>query len=114
MYGHYRQKLNFTFKAYNKICKLLRSFREMVNNLKITEDTGQKSCVEAKELVKRIKTDFEDNMNNDLHVKTAFDSLYTTVSRLVELNKKQMLSAKESKEAIEQLTAIDYVFQALF
>lgn len=114
IYGHYRQKLNFTFKAYNKICKLLRSFRELVDNLEVAEGSVQKSSIEAKELVKKIKTDFENNMNNDLQVKDAFDSLHTTISRLLELNKKQMLSAKDSKEALEQLKAIDYVFQAIF
>jgi cysteinyl-tRNA synthetase len=114
IYGHYREKLNFTFKAYNKICKLLKNFRELINNLKVAEGSSQKSSIEAKELVKKIKTDFEDNMNNDLQVKAAFDSLYTTISRLVELNKKQILSAKDSKEAIEKLKTIDYVFQAIF
>jgi hypothetical protein len=53
-------------------------------------------------------------MNNDLQVKAAFDSLYKTVSHLVTLKEKQMLSAEDSKEALEKLKAIDYVLQAIF
>jgi len=114
IYGHYRRKLNFTFKDYTKVCNLLKSFREMVNKLGVAEGAEQKSSVRAKKLVKKIKTDFEKNMNNDLQVKAAFDSLYKTVSRLVSLKEKQGLSAEDSKEALAKLKAIDYVLQAIF
>jgi cysteinyl-tRNA synthetase len=113
IYGHYRQELNFTFKKYSQVCSLLKSFRDMVDKLSV-EGGEQKSSAKAKKLVKQIKTDFEKNMNNDLHVKDAFDSVYTTVSRLVELKEKQMLSAEDSKEALANLKAIDYVLQSIF
>jgi len=114
IYSHYRRELNFTFKKYSQICSLLTSFRDMVNKLSAAEDGEQKSSAKAKKLVKQIKTDFEENMNNDLHVKAAFDSLYKTVSRLVKLKEKQELSAEDSKEALAKLKAIDYVLQAIF
>ena len=114
IYGHYRRKLNFTFKKYSHVCRLLKSFRDMVNKLSAAEGGAQKSSVRAKKLVKHIKTDFEENMNNDLQVKAAFDSLYKTVSSLSELKEKQMLSAEDSKKALAKLKAIDYVLQAIF
>jgi cysteinyl-tRNA synthetase len=114
IYGHYRQKLNFTFKNYNKVCKLLRTFRQMLKDLKVADTSKQKSNSVAKKLVKRIKIDFEKHMNNDLNIKTAFDSLYETVSNLVKLKEKKMLSLKDSKKALEQLKAIDYIFQSFF
>ena len=86
----------------------------MVKNLSVAEGSEQESSAQAKKLVKQITTDFEEHMNNDLQVKAAFDSLYTTVSGLVKLKEKQMLSAEDSKEALEKLKAIDYVFQAFF
>jgi cysteinyl-tRNA synthetase len=113
IYGHYRRKLNFTFKKYSQVCRLLKSFRDMVNKLSV-EGGEQKSSVKAKKLVKQIKTDFEENMNNDLQVKAAFDSVYTTVSRLVKLKEKQMLSAEDSKKALAKLKDIDYVLQTIF
>ena len=114
IYGHYRRKLNFTFKQYTQGCRLLENFRDMVKKLGVAEGGEQKSSVEAKKLVKQIKTDFEENMNNDLRVKAAFDALYKTVSRLAKLKEKQMLSADDSKEALAKLKAIDYVLQAIF
>jgi cysteinyl-tRNA synthetase len=114
IYGHYRRKLNFTFKKYSQVCRLLKSFRDMVKKLGVAEGGEQKSSVKAKKLVRQIKTDFEENMNNDLQVKAAVDSVYTTVSRLVKLKEKQMLSAEDSKEALAKLKAIDYVLQAIF
>jgi cysteinyl-tRNA synthetase len=114
IYGHYRRKMNFSFKKYNQVCNRLKSFREMVKTLGITEGANQTSSVRAKELVKAIKSDFEENMNNDLQVKAAFDSLYKTVSKLVKLKEKQKLSAEDSTEALTKLKAIDYVLQVIF
>jgi cysteinyl-tRNA synthetase len=114
IYGHYRRKLNFDFKDYSQVCRLLKSFRKMVKNLKVAEGSEQNSSAKAKELVEQITADFEENMNNDLQVKCAFDSLYKTVSKLVKQKEKQMLSVEDSKEALAKLKAIDYVLQAIF
>ena len=86
----------------------------MVKNLKVTEDANRQSSAEAKKLVKQLKTGFEENMNNDLHVKAAFDSVYRTVSSLVKLKEEQQLSMEDSKEALVKLKAIDYVLQTIF
>lgn len=114
IYGHYRRKLNFTFKDYNKVCKLLRSFRQMVKKLGVAEGFEQKSSIRAKKLVQQIQAGFVENMNNDLDVKAAFDSLYRTVSSLVKLKEKQMLSDEDSKEALKKVKDIDYVLQTIF
>ena len=114
IYGQYRQKLNFTFKEYNKVCKLLRAFRNMVNKFNIDEGDASESTFEAKKLVKKIKTDFEKNMNNDLDVKKAFDSLYENVSTLVKLKEKKMLSIQDSHKVLSEIREIDYVFQTIF
>jgi cysteinyl-tRNA synthetase len=114
IYGHYKQKLNFTFKKYCQVCRVLESFRDMVKKLSVAEGSEEKSSAKAKNLVKQIKTDFEKNMNNNLQVKAAFDSLYKTVSRLVTLKENKILSAKDSKDALAKLKDIDYVLQALF
>ena len=86
----------------------------MLENLNVDENIKPQFSFEAKILIKKIKTDFEENMNNDLQVKSAFDSLYTKVSRLFELQEKQMLNTEDSKEALERLKAIDYVLQVIF
>ena len=114
IYGHYRRKLNFTYTEYSKSCDLLISFREMVETLRIPETSKRVSSDKAKKLVTKIKTDFENHMNNDLHVKSAFNSLYDIVSKLVDMNEQHLLSAKDSKTALDELKAIDSVFQVIF
>ena len=114
VYGHYMEKLDFAFKKYNKVCRLLQSFREMVKKLVVAEGVEQESSAQAKKLVKEITTYFEEHMNNDLQVKAAFDSLYNIVSSLVKLKEQKMLSTKDSEVALSKLKAIDYVFQAFF
>ncbi len=114
IYGHYRRKLNFTFEDYTEVCKLLKSFRGMVKKLSINEESDHESSIRAKKMVTKIKTDFEKNMNNNLHVKAAFDSLYKTVSILVNFKINKKLSDKDSKEALSKIREIDYVLQTIF
>jgi hypothetical protein len=85
----------------------------MVKKLGV-EGFEQKSSIRAKKLVQQIQTGFVENMNNDLDVKAAFDSLCRTVSSLVKLKEKQMLGAEDSEEALTELKAIDYVLQTIF
>jgi cysteinyl-tRNA synthetase len=114
IYGHYKRKMNFTFKKYNQVCGQLKSFRQMVKKLGVEEGTNQKSSVKVKKLLKKLTEDFEENMNNDLQVKAAFDAVHKIVSNLVKLREKQMLSLEDSKEALAKLKAIDYVLQVIF
>jgi cysteinyl-tRNA synthetase len=86
----------------------------MVKKLGADDGAEQESSAQAKKLVNQIKSGFEENMNNDLQVKDAFDSLCGTVSSLVELKEKHELSVEDSKEALAKLKAIDYVLQAIF
>ena len=65
-------------------------------------------------MVAKLTVDFEENMNNGLHVKEAFDTLFNTVSKLVGLKDKRRLSAKDSNEALARLKAIDKVLQVIF
>ena len=93
---------------------MIRNFKDMINEFKVNEDVTQISSTKAKKLIKKIKKEFEENMNNDLHVKSAFDSLYKTVSSLVKINKRHMLSTEDSKKILAELKDIDYVLQVFF
>ena len=114
IYGHYRRRLNFTFAKYTQVCERLDKLRQMVKNLIGHESTTQKSGVRTKKLVAKLTVDFEENMNNDLHVKDAFDTLFNTVSKLVGLKDKRRSSAEDSNEALARLKAIDKVLQVIF
>jgi cysteinyl-tRNA synthetase len=55
---------------------------------------------------------FEKHMNNDFDVKSAFDSLYETVSELHK--RRRSLSEKNLKNTLSELHKIDNVLQCIF
>ncbi len=110
IYGPYRQKLNFTFEKFAHTIQKLDSFRTMVTDLEKTKSLSSAGAREDFE--GKIIADFEECMNNDLDVKSAFDSLYETISELHE--KRQSLSEKELKNVINGLHTVDGVLQCLF
>jgi cysteinyl-tRNA synthetase len=86
----------------------------MVKKLSNIEGSDHESSIRGKKMVTKIKTDFEKNMNNNLQVKAAFDSLNKTVSSLVNLKINKKLSHNDSKEALKKIREIDYVLQTIF
>jgi len=112
--GYYRKRLNFTFDKFKKACDRLHTFKDMVNNLQSVEAKGRKSSQKTRTLIDKLKTDFERNMDNDLHVKQAFDALFSIVSKLSSVATKGKISNKEAEESIKTLKRIDQVLQVIF
>lgn len=109
-YGHYRRILNFTFEKFIQVCERLDKLRNMLKNIQYNQTILQKSDLRIKKLIAKLIVDFEKNMNNDLHIKEAFDSLFKNVSKLVMYK----LSVEEMNEIIVKLKAIDKVLQVIF
>ncbi len=109
IYGPYRKKLNFTFERLSQISQRLDSFRSMVANLEKTKPTSQTEKQEK--LTNKIIIDFEDNMNNDLDVKSAFDSLYETTVKLHKI--RQSLGTQDVKNVLDSLRTVDRVLQCI-
>jgi cysteinyl-tRNA synthetase len=86
----------------------------MVNRLQNLKTTAEESNLRAEKLIARLKKDFEANMNNDLHVKDAFDAVFKTVSRLVSIAEKHEVSVEGIGEALAELKRIDQVLQVIF
>jgi cysteinyl-tRNA synthetase len=112
MYGYYRDRLNFTFTKMKDGKLRLDAVRAMIRCL--AETRGAESSTDAAELVKEIVARFEKNMNDDLHVREAFDDISHIVSRLHELNMGGRLSHEDAEDALANLRRIDQVFQVLF
>ena len=110
IYGPYRKKLNFTFEKLAQTSQKLDSFKSMVADLQQAKPTNQNHDKEA--LTSKITADFEGNMNNDLDVKSAFDSLYKTTSELYAM--RQSLSSKDVKNVLNGLRRVDSVLQCIF
>ena len=112
IYGHYRKKLNFTWKKLAETSRRLDIFKGMMQSLEKAESANPSE--RAKKLTASIISRFEENMDNDLDVKAAFDTLYTTVAALHKLMKQGKLSAKEAKAAVNGLRRVDSVLQVIF
>lgn len=116
IYGHYRRRLNFTERKFQKTCERLRDFKEKVRVIQKRQagPAVRKPDPEGRRLVERIRPGFESHMNDDLQVKKAFDDLFITVSRLGELAAARRLAPAEAGRAIEELKKIDTVLNAIF
>jgi cysteinyl-tRNA synthetase len=112
IYGQYRKKLNFTWRKLAETSRRLDAFKSMMQDLEKAESAN--SSERAKKLAASIISRFEENMDNDLDVKAAFDTLYTTVAALHKLMKHGKLSAKEAKAAMSGLRKVDSVLQVIF
>jgi cysteinyl-tRNA synthetase len=114
IYGHYRKRINFTWAKYRKTCERLQQFQNTVKNLISMQPAGKESSPQTKRLVVMLKTDFEKNMNDDLHVSDAFDALFKTVSKLATLKERGKFGAEDSRRTMGSLKEIDRVLQVIF
>ncbi len=112
MSEHYRKRLNFNFRKLQWASERLDTLKQMLGGLLETENG--KSGLEAKQLIKNIKLDFENNMNHDLSVNLALGQIEWTIHRLDRLRRNQRLGTGDAKTAIANLHDIDEVCKVLF
>ncbi len=116
IYTHYRKKLNLTEKKFRCACAYLNSFHELVNSLSKPGSPTMFGNEDRKilTLVKRISTEFEENMNDDLAVGAAFDSIYSLLKEVDRIRKSRLLSFKAIKCLAQQLKRIDSVLGVIY
>ncbi len=112
--SHYRERLNFTYEKFQKACDRLQEFRRMVNHLQRIKTSTTASNPKANESVAKLKRDFDENMNNDMHVKDAFDALFDTVSKLASLIESGKLGREDAEKAATTIRNIDQVLRVIF
>jgi cysteinyl-tRNA synthetase len=112
IYGHYRKKLNFTFEKLAETSQRLDAFKGLAQNLRGAQSANPSE--KAKALANSIVSSFEENMDNDLNVKAAFDELYGTVSELHRLMRADRLSALDANAAMSGLRRINSVLEVIF
>ncbi|MFB0520166.1 MAG: class I tRNA ligase family protein [Desulfatiglandales bacterium] len=107
IYGHYRQKLNYSNENMLSAVDKLRKFTGMLHNIGKKVD---RSAYLGGRIVQRLKQTFVEKMENDLDVKGAFDGLYQILS---EINVKT-LECAEASAIINTLREIDGVLKVVF
>lgn len=109
IYSPYREKLNFTFEKLAAASEKLGSVKQLIRELENVQGSGRDDQISG--LVDKIVPEFENAMNNNLDVKTAFDSIQETISELY--SKREKMSATQAKKLFANLGKIDSVLQCL-
>jgi cysteinyl-tRNA synthetase len=107
IYGHYREKLDYSDNTMRSAADRLRKFREMVKEIEGRAD--QEAELEWK-VAWRMKGVFAESMDDDLDVRGAFDGLYGILSQL-EFGE---LKPTEASGAMKALSEIDGVLGIIF
>jgi cysteinyl-tRNA synthetase len=110
IYAPYREKLNFTFEKLAETSRKLDSFKSMITDLQKIKPANNAQNEEV--ATKKIAIDFEDKMNNDLDVQSAFDNLNGTIGEIHEM--RASLGAGDLKNVLDGLRRIDSVLQCIF
>jgi cysteinyl-tRNA synthetase len=106
IYGHYREKLDYSEENMPSAADKLRKLRNMVRTI---EERANQQADLGGSLVQRIKDTFAEQMDNDLDVRGAFDSLYGVLSEL-ELGE---LKSSEASGIMKALREIDGVLRVI-
>ena len=107
IYGHYREKLDYSDQTMRSAADRLRKFREMVQE--VEGRAGQEPERDGR-TARRMKGAFAENMDDDLDVRGAFEGLYGVLSGL-EFGE---LQAAEASGAMKALREIDGVLRVIF
>jgi cysteinyl-tRNA synthetase len=110
--GPYREKLNFTFEKLAKTSQKLDSLQSMIKDFQEQKSGNSHSRTKKEKFTSKLIFDFENNMNNNLNVKNAFNSLYDTITQLHK--KLESLSVSDIKNVLCDVHSIDSVLQCIF
>jgi cysteinyl-tRNA synthetase len=107
IYGHYRERINYSDPLMNKRANRLRAIKEHIK--KIGEKAGGEADPKEKKSL-QIKSIFIEHMDNDLNVKTAIDGIGDILSRISPYK----LQGSEAAAIMEVVRKIENVLQVLF
>lgn len=111
IYGHHREELNLTREHLKETSRKLDLFRTMVNEVAAQSNSSVSRGEETEKILQRLEQGFETGMNDDLNVRSAFDSLFKSMSEILELKKKDLLTTEESQRVGRTVARIDRVLQ---
>jgi len=107
IYCHYRQRLNYSDESMRSVVEKLKKFRRIVRTIekKIAQRTNPDTRI-----AQRLKQGFEEKMDNDLDVRSAFNELYEILSKI----NVKTLGLSEASGIIHALREIDGVLKVIF
>ena len=104
---HYRQQLNFTFEGLDAARSALERYNDFVNNL--ADYQGGKSDGSATGIVEKLKSGFEEALDDDLNISAALGSVFDFIRDINRLKAEDKLSVEERDSALEAIRKVDTV-----
>jgi len=117
IYGYYRDRMNITDSRLEETKEILRRFRADLHFVLSGEGAGpseRDTPDNAERLIRDLRLVFEKELDNDLHVKAAFDGVSRIIRGLARVRRTYGLQAKQVQEIKSILTRQDHVFGVLF
>lgn len=111
IYGHYRKRLNFTRKAMEQRTQRLRNLVNIIGKLKSQSSGKSVEDHKASGLIKEIVPTFDRHMDDDLDVRSAFDSLETTILEIADIHEQERFGKKNAEDLIIAITKINEVLR---
>ena len=109
---HYRERLNYSEKIFQKEVCRIQSFREALRNLEGTAKGA--SPAEAVSLAESIVPCFERELDDDLALCRAFDAVFDILKRIVEISRSVPLSESLIKKINIEVEKIDNVLKVIY
>ncbi len=107
IYGHYREKLDYSDENMRWAAERLKKFTEMVGAI---EKRADQQADPRGTVVQRIRGTFAEQMDNDLDVRGAFDGLYGVLSEI----EPDELRPSQASGIMQALREIDGVLGIIF
>ncbi|RKX27686.1 MAG: cysteine--tRNA ligase [Candidatus Zixiibacteriota bacterium] len=105
---HYRQQLNFTLTGLDAARKALERYLDFISNL-ADYVGGVSSGGEAEQVIRKVKSGFEDALDDDLNISGAMGVIYDFIRDINRLKAEDRLSIEERDQALETIRKIDTV-----
>jgi len=107
MATHYRQQLNFTWDGLKGAKNAIERLENFVRRL--LDADGKGSGEEIKDLMERVRKDFEEAMDDDLNVGPALAAIFDFVRDVNKLMDENRLSEEEAKVVFDLMMRFDKV-----
>jgi cysteinyl-tRNA synthetase len=108
---HYRQQLNFTFKGLEGAKGALQRLFDFMEKLEGVK--GDKDNPAIPDLLSKVKTKFEENLDDDLNISGALGEIFDFVREINTLLDEQKISQSDAKKVLIQMRELDKILGIL-
>lgn len=103
--SHYKQQLNFTFKALDAAKNTLQRLQDFIDKLKTTE--GKDS--NTKTTISKVKKDFESAMDDDLNTPNALSKIFNFIREINTLISQNKIGKENKKDILNLMKKFNKV-----